>query len=81
MRQTRFMRVTVEEAKIHLSRLLECVASGEEVIIARDAKPIAKLVSIKPVKALRRLGGLPGLVTHEAEDFDAELDDFREYTR
>ena len=36
--------VNVHEAKTHLSRLLESVAEGEEIIIARAGKPVAKLV-------------------------------------
>ncbi|HEX6111738.1 MAG TPA: type II toxin-antitoxin system Phd/YefM family antitoxin [Geminicoccaceae bacterium] len=39
--------VNVHQAKTHLSRLLERVAAGEEVIIARAGKPVARLVSIE----------------------------------
>ncbi len=37
-------RVTVHEAKTHLSRLLAAVESGEEIVIARASRPIARLV-------------------------------------
>ena len=40
------MEVSIHEARIHLSRLLERVALGEEVIIAKAGKPVAKLVPI-----------------------------------
>ena len=40
------MEVNIHEAKTHLSRLLERVAVGEEVIIAKAGKPVAKLVPI-----------------------------------
>ena len=41
------MEVNIHEAKTHLSRLLERVAMGEEVIIAKAGKPVAKLVPVK----------------------------------
>jgi prevent-host-death family protein len=41
------MEVNIHEAKTHLSRLLERVALGEEVIIAKAGTPVAKLVAIK----------------------------------
>ena len=38
----------IQEAKTHLSRLLERVVAGEEVVIARAGKPVARLVPIEP---------------------------------
>jgi prevent-host-death family protein len=62
--------VNVHEAKTHLSRLLERVARGEEIVIARAGTPVARLV---PVDAQARQLGLDrGRVTI-AEDFDAPL--------
>ena len=40
--------VNVRHAKAHLSRLLERVAAGEEVVIARAGKPVARLVPVEP---------------------------------
>ncbi len=67
--------VNIHEAKTHLSRLLEDVAAGEEIIIAKAGKPVAKLVPIesKP-KARRKLGGLEGQFT-VPDDFDDPLPD------
>lgn len=65
--------VDVQEEKTQLSRLLERVSRGEEIIIARDGKPVAKLspvVSRKP----RRLGTMKGQIW-VAPDFDAPLPD------
>jgi prevent-host-death family protein len=39
--------VNIHEAKTHLSRLLERVQQGEEIVIAKAGRPIAKLVKIK----------------------------------
>jgi prevent-host-death family protein len=54
------MEVNVHEAKTHLSRLLERVAMGEEVIIAKAGKPVAKLVSVDASKGRRVLGSAAG---------------------
>jgi prevent-host-death family protein len=64
--------VNIHEAKTHLSRLLESVEEGEEVIIARAGKPIAKLVPLKSKP--RRPGGLKGKI-RVREDFDEPLPD------
>ncbi len=50
------MIVTVHTAKTQLSKLIEAAQAGEEVIISRGDKPVAKLVPIKPQRY--RLGGM-----------------------
>ncbi len=52
--------VTVHEAKTNLSRLLKQAADGEEVIIARGSKPVARLVPIGEVKGRRTPGSWKG---------------------
>ena len=52
--------INIYAAKTHFSRLLERVAAGEEVIIARAGKPIAKLVPIHAVRPNR----IPGRFKH-----------------
>lgn len=52
----------VHEAKTHLSRLLEAVEAGEEVLIARAGKPVARLSPLAPRAARRRLGSLAGQI-------------------
>ena len=55
--------VTVHQAKTNLSKLLAAVEAGEEVVIARGAKPVAKLVPIQPARKKRvpgRLKDVPG---------------------
>lgn len=61
----------MHEAKTHLSRLLERVEAGEEVVIARAGHPIARLVPIGPKRA-KVPGRLKGAVTI-GRDFDAPL--------
>lgn len=70
--------VNIHEAKTHLSRLLMRVAQGEEIVIARAGKPIARLVPVEP-KTRRLLGQDKGLF-EVPEDFNAPLpDDLRLY--
>ena len=64
--------VNIHEAKTHLSRLVERAAAGEEIIIARGGKPVAKLVAIDHDPTPRRPGSLRGRI-RIAEDFDAPL--------
>lgn len=52
--------VNVHEAKTHLSRLLERVKNGEEIILAKAGKPYARLVPLVP--KTRELGFLDGTV-------------------
>lgn len=74
------IQVTIHEAKTHLSRLIQQALNGEEVIIAKGKKPVAKLVILPEARKQRRLGGAPGLVKSIADDFDAPLDMFAEYS-
>lgn len=55
--------VNIHEAKTQLSRLIEAVESGEEVLIARAGKPVARLLPLRPVAAPRNLGALEGRFT------------------
>jgi prevent-host-death family protein len=54
------MEVNVHEAKTHFSKLLERVAIGEEVIIAKAGKPVAKLVPLDHQPKKRILGSAKG---------------------
>lgn len=62
--------VNVQEAMTHLSRLLERVEAGEEIVLARSGTPIARLVAYR--LAPRRLGQLRGQIVI-ADDFDDPL--------
>lgn len=66
--------VNVHEAKTHLSRLLEAVESGEDVVIARAGRPVARLVRAEPKRLKRTPGAWRGKV-RIAEDFDETPDD------
>jgi prevent-host-death family protein len=66
--------VNIHEAKTHLSRLLEQVAAGEEIVIARAGKAIARLVPLDAAPKKRQLGLLKGKLK-VPDDFDAPLTD------
>ena len=65
-------QVNIHEAKTHLSRLVEEVAAGEEIVIAKAGRPIAKLVPLASELEPRQLGSLRGKIWL-ADDFDAPL--------
>ena len=66
--------VNIHEAKTHLSRLLERVAAGEDVVIAKAGRPVARLVAFEEAPDHRRLGRDAGLFD-VPDDFDEPLPD------
>jgi prevent-host-death family protein len=68
--------VNIHAAKTHLSRLVDAAAAGEEILIARAGRPVARLVSVQDVVApsRRQLGRLAGQL-QVPDDFDAPLPD------
>lgn len=66
------MQVNIHEAKTNLSRLLLQVENGEDIIIAKAGKPIARLTKFTEQKPKRRLGRDAGLF-RIPEDFDDPL--------
>jgi prevent-host-death family protein len=68
--------VNVHAAKTHLSRLLERAEAGEEVVIGRAGKPIAKLVPYRAERPKRVFGALRGQirVIGDFHDLDAEIE-------
>jgi prevent-host-death family protein len=74
------MTVTLQEAQARLAELIEQLRPGEEVVITSHHKPVARLVGegTAPPRP-RQLGTLRGTVLYMAPDFDAPLDDFKDY--
>lgn len=67
----------IHEAKTHFSKILEAVATGEEVIISKAGKPVAKVVPLANKVRRTDYGSLAGLV-EIADDFDELPDGFAE---
>jgi prevent-host-death family protein len=74
--------VTIQQAQATLTELIHRLSLGEEVIITDNNGPVAQLVQAqrKPLLPLRQLGTMRGTVLSMAPDFDAPLDDFKEYS-
>ena len=68
------MEINIHEAKTHFSKLLQRVAGGEEITIARAGVPVARLVPATPEQKGRPMGFAKGEVWI-ADDFDAPLPD------
>jgi prevent-host-death family protein len=67
------MTVNIHDAKTNLSALLVAVQAGEEVIIAKANKPIARLVPIETKPAPRTFGRHKDAVSYIGDDFNAPL--------
>jgi prevent-host-death family protein len=52
--------VNIHEAKTGLSKLVERAEAGEEIVIARGGRPVARLIAFRPPRARRQLGRLDG---------------------
>jgi prevent-host-death family protein len=63
--------VNVQEAKAQLSRLIEAAAAGEEILLAKHGRPMARLTAYRPRRDPRPLGGFEGRI-RIAADFDDE---------
>jgi prevent-host-death family protein len=66
--------INADQAKSQLFELIEAVGRGEEIVIAKAGKPVARLVPVWSTKMERTPGALKGKI-HIAEDFDAPLAD------
>jgi prevent-host-death family protein len=72
--------VNIHEAKTHFSKLLARVSAGEEIVIARAGKPVARLAPIGLVTSKKRVPGIDKGKIWMAKDFNSmskrELDDW-----
>jgi prevent-host-death family protein len=66
--------VNIGAARARRSRLVDDAAKGEEILIAKAGRPVARLVPLAAACPQRRLGGLAGKIKI-SEDFDAPLPD------
>jgi prevent-host-death family protein len=73
--------VTIQQAQATLAEIIHRLAPGEEVLITENNHPIARLTpTVDEAKPkIRQLGTMRGTVLYAAPDFDAPLDEFKEY--
>lgn len=74
--------VTIHEAQAKLAELIHRLGPADEVVITENNEPVARLLPLSQnaTRRPRQLGTMRGTVLHVAPDFDAPLDDFKEYT-
>ncbi len=72
-------QLNIAEAKARLSEIIKKALLGEEIIIAKDYKPLVKIVPLKAAVAKRKPGSGKGQLLFMAEDFDETPEDFKEY--
>jgi antitoxin (DNA-binding transcriptional repressor) of toxin-antitoxin stability system len=72
--------ITLEDAQANLPEVINRLQPGEELVILRHNQPVAKLVGEGARTRTPRIpGSAKGKILYMAEDFDAPLEDFREY--
>jgi antitoxin (DNA-binding transcriptional repressor) of toxin-antitoxin stability system len=72
-------RIALTEAQQRLPELIATTAPGEEIEIVRDDQVVARLVTVAPKRFPAKAGSARGMILYMADDFDAPLDDFKEY--
>ena len=66
-------KVNIHEAKTTLSQLVEAAEAGEDVLIARAGRPVARLTRVRTGRGGVKLGTLKGMFKRVSRDFDAPL--------
>lgn len=72
-------KFNIAEAKARFCELVQKAMLGEEVIIAKDNKPVLKLMPLDKPKRPRKPGSGKGQVLYVAPDFDATPEAFKDY--
>lgn len=70
--------LSIEEAKQKLDELIPLL-NGDDVILTRNGVPAAKISAVIAPEIVRQAGSARGLIVYMSEDFDAPLDEFKEY--
>ncbi len=70
--------LTIDEVQSRLPQIIDALAPGEELVITRGNKPIARLTGELPIRKSRRAGNCQGMLVIMSDD-DEHLKDFAEY--
>jgi len=70
--------IDLDRARDQLPRLVAQAAQGEDVILTERGEPVARITPIAPAKRPRQFGSARGMI-QMADDFDAPLEDFKDY--
>lgn len=74
------LQVNIHEAKTNLSKLIQKVINGEDVVIAKGNNPLVKITLINEEQPERKLGSAKNKIKI-SEDFDNPIDDFEDYSK
>lgn len=72
------LAIDLRQAQSRLAELVQEAVRGEEVILTDGGEPVAKIIPINRAQGTREFGSARGLI-HMADDFDAPLEELREY--
>jgi antitoxin (DNA-binding transcriptional repressor) of toxin-antitoxin stability system len=73
------MNIPLKEAQEKLPELIHQLTPGEELVITENDQPVARILPASQSSKQRALGSMRGTVLHMAADFDAPLEEFREF--
>jgi prevent-host-death family protein len=73
------VQVSLPEAQARLADLIAAAVAGEEVVITRDSQTSVKLVPVEPPRPRPQFGSAKDKVGWMADDFDAPLEEFKDY--
>ncbi len=71
--------LNLDEAQAHLREIVAGLQPGEEVVLTDNGQPLAKIVKTVRTSWPCKAGSAKGKVLYMAPDFDAPLEDFKEY--
>ena len=72
-------QVALKDAEGRLAELIAAAVPGEEIELLQEGRVVARLVPVESSKPRPRFGSAKGSILYMAEDFDAPLEDFKEY--
>ncbi len=72
-------QINLAEASLHLPELIEAAINGEEIIITKDDLPVVKLTLVSRVEKRPSLFGSAKDLITISDDFDASIEDFKDY--
>ena len=73
------LQINEHDLKIRLADVIQAAKNGEEILIVTDEQETFKIVKVDVSKRRRKAGSAKGMI-ELADDFDAPLEDFKEYT-
>ena len=69
----------IQQAQAQLPELIHQLTPGDELVITENDQPVARILPPRPVQVSRKLGSLRGTVLYMTPDFNAPLEEFKEY--